>query len=139
MTVFVDLHLVAGTDPAAQLGFRGLVRIKITWTEWLAYFLDMSRQTLHHHICHAVIRMQIGPGLFGKLFRVGPHFGEVLLTGLIHGVLSSPNLSVFHCARGQSTAWRPLTSCRLRDEELVPATPPRPERPVDSPMPTSYP
>src|SRR5215467_9902443 len=111
MTVFVDLHLVAGTDPATQPGFCGLVWIKITWTERLTYFFDVSRQPFYHHIRHAVVRMQIGPGLFGKLLRVGTHFAKVLLTGLVHGVLSSPNLSVIHCARGQSTAWRPLTSC----------------------------
>src|SRR5512132_3928596 len=135
MAVFVDLHLVAGTDPAAQLGFRSLVRIKITGTERLTHFFDVSCQPLHHHVRHLVLRMQISPGLFGKLLRIGTHFAEVLLTGLVHGVLSSPNLSVIHCARGQSTAWRPLTSCVLRDEGLLPATPPRPARPVDSPMP----
>src|SRR4029453_10336892 len=114
MAVFVDLHLVTGTDPATQLGFRSLVRIKITGTERLAHFFDVSRQPLHHHIRHAVVRMQIGPGLFGKLLRIGTHFAKVFLTGLVHGVLSSLNLSVIHCARGQSTAWRPLTSCVLR-------------------------
>src|SRR5215831_16441517 len=57
MAVFINLHLVAGTDPAAQLGFRGLVRIKITGTERLAYFFDVSSQPLHYHICDAVVRM----------------------------------------------------------------------------------
>jgi hypothetical protein len=60
------LHLIAGTDPAAQLGFRGLIRIKITWTERLPYSFDVSRQPLHDHICHAVVRMQISPGLFSN-------------------------------------------------------------------------
>src|SRR4029453_9622676 len=92
MAVFVDLHLVTGTDPATQLGFRSLVRIKITGTERLAHFFDVSRQPLHHHIRHAVVRMQIGPGLFGKLLRIGTHFAKVLLTGLVHGVLSSQPL-----------------------------------------------
>src|SRR5437879_1610269 len=43
MAVFVDLHLITGTDPAAQLGFCSLVRIKIARTERLTYFFDVSR------------------------------------------------------------------------------------------------
>src|SRR5215217_9371003 len=114
MAVFVNLHLITGTDPAAQLGFRSLVRIKITWTERLPHFFDVSRQPLHYHVRHLVLRMQIGPRLFGELLRVGTHFAKVLLTGLVHVVLSSPTLPVIFCARGQSTAWRPCTSCLWR-------------------------
>jgi hypothetical protein len=43
MAVFVDLHLVTGTDPATHRGFCSFVRIKITGTERLAHFFDMAR------------------------------------------------------------------------------------------------
>src|SRR5215475_9593634 len=94
MAVFIDLHLVTGTDPAAQCGFRLFVGIKVTRTEGLADLFNVPRQALDDHVSYTAIRMQIRPGLFGKLFGIGAHFDEILLARLLHGVLSSPQSSL---------------------------------------------
>src|SRR5215470_3210073 len=94
MAVFIDLHFVTGADPAAQFGFRLLVWIKVTRTEGLADLFNVPRQPLDDHVGYTAVRMQIRPGLFGKLFGIGAHFDEILLARLLHGVLSSPQSSL---------------------------------------------
>ena len=42
MTVLVGLHLVTGTDPTPEFSLSLLIRIKITRTERLAHFFNMS-------------------------------------------------------------------------------------------------
>src|SRR6185437_1801316 len=43
MTVFVDLHFVAGADPPSELGFGFFVLVKIARAEWFPEFVDMGR------------------------------------------------------------------------------------------------
>src|SRR5262245_60368214 len=44
VAVLVLLHLVAGADPAAELGLRGRIRVEVAWAERTAHLLDVPRQ-----------------------------------------------------------------------------------------------
>ena len=92
MAIFVDLHFVAGTHPAPQLGFSLFVGIKIAWTQGFAQFVDMSGQAEYHRIGGGRIRMHGRAALLGKALHILPHFIEAFLTRLSHPVPRIPTI-----------------------------------------------
>lgn len=90
MAVFVDLHLVARTHPAPQLGLSLLVRIKVAWTQGFAQFIDVSRQAEYHRIGDGWIRVHGRAALLGKALHILPHFVEAFFARLSHPVPRIP-------------------------------------------------
>ncbi len=78
MTVFVDLHFVAGADPSAEFGFGRLVFVKVARAERLSQFVHMHGESLHHRFGDGAIRMHRSAALLSKAFDVFSHFLQVL-------------------------------------------------------------
>src|SRR6185503_11786721 len=82
VAVFPLLHLVAGADPAAQLGLRLGIGVEVARAEGPPDQLDVAREALHHGLGHAHVRVQGGAGLLRVLARVVPHLVDIGLRGL---------------------------------------------------------
>ena len=57
VAVFIDLHLVAGADPAAEPGLGLFVRIEVTGTERLAEVVHVRCKAVHDRFSHRPIRV----------------------------------------------------------------------------------
>ena len=90
MAVLPLLHLVAGADPAAQLGLRLGIGVEVARAEGPPDQLDVAREALHHGLGDAHVRVQGGAGLLRVLARVVPHLVDVGLRGLDRLRLAHP-------------------------------------------------
>jgi hypothetical protein len=90
VAVFVDLHFVAGADPAPQLGFGLFVLVEIAGAQRLAEFIDMHGQTFDDRLGHGGVGMHSGPALLGETFHELYNFLKTLLFWFSHGMLLSP-------------------------------------------------
>lgn len=85
VAVFVDLHFVAGADPAPELRLGLLVLVEVARTERLAELIHMGRQALDHGLRDGRGRMKGRPALLRETLCELPHLVETGLGWFRHG------------------------------------------------------
>src|SRR5690349_20478226 len=84
VTVFVDLHFIAGANPSSELGFGFFVLVEVARAERFPEFVDMGSQSLDHCLRDSRIGMHRGSAFFGKTLYELPNLIEAFLRRFGH-------------------------------------------------------
>jgi hypothetical protein len=105
VTIFIDLHFIAGADPPPELGLRLFIWIIIAGTERLSQFVDVCGETFDDRVGHLRIWMKRR----AALFREAPYKFPDLVSTLILGFRHTASRFVYSAAPTRATVYKALS------------------------------